>query len=350
MTTAATRRMPARVIRTAASLHATVRAASRRYSEPAARLWPRVLLRYSVDKFSPAELRAFAPFVPSVLQTLPVAISKQRSLRKLERINPAHLQWKTEDKERFYEICAAESIPHPPLCAVLGGGREKWLSELPRHFVAKDRDGAYASGFAVFERVGDDRVRIDRGPPECMESAMRRIAASPSTRLLQRRLFDHRGLRAISVHHALQTLRITTYRERDGTCRLLFWMLKLVVGSNLSDNFSGGRSGNVIAFGEPDSGRLLGARALHESGVGLVTIERHPETGRPLREHAVPLWGLAVGTALRAHRRFAEFGALGWDVAITDDGPMILEANAWWDPPTYAPRIMCESDWRTLFG
>ncbi len=41
---------------------------------------------------------------------------------------------------------------------------------------------------------------------------------------------------------------------------------------------------------------------------------------------------------------------LGWDVALTDEGPRIIEANARWNPPLYAPFLMSGADWRTIFG
>lgn len=335
---------------TLATMSEVVRGASRRFGIPAALLWPRVLRRYFLDRFSLAELRAYAPFVDEVLDTLPVLVSKEASLDRLARINPRGLQWQTEDKEKFYEICASRGIPHPRVCAVIGNGRDTRHGELPTHFISKDQGGAYASGFAVFERTDAGHVRVNAGRPEPLKDVLERLARGPSSLLLQERLFDHPGLQALSARPVLQSARINTFRAADGRCRLLFWMIKLVTGNNFSDNFSGGRSGNLIAFGAPDSGKLLGARTLHPSGVGLTTILNHPETNRPLAGFTVPLWREAVDTALQAHHHFPDFGALGWDVAITADGPKILEANAWWDPPTYAPQIMAAEDWRAIFG
>jgi hypothetical protein len=338
-------------IRTALTgLHGVVQGASRHYGVPSVSLWPCVLQRYLIDRFSVTELRAYAPFVDDVVRTLPVVISKQASLAKLARVNSRSNQGQTEDKETFYEICRANGIPHPRVCAVLGVGQANWREDLPVHFVSKDRDGAYASGFATFERIGADHVSVNGRSPQRLDEVLDRLAGGEQSLLLQERLFDHDALRALSAKPVLQTMRVNTFRQSDGRCRLLFWMIKLVVGENFSDNFSGGRTGNLIAFGNPDDGRLLGARTLHPSGVGLTTIRHHPETNRPFAGCSVPLWSEAVDAALKAHRHFPDFRALGWDVAITPEGPKILEANAWWDPPTYAPQIMSAEDWREIFG
>lgn len=335
---------------TLTGLDAIVRSASRRYELPAAILWPRVLRRYLIDQFSVTELRAYAPFVDEVVRTLPVVISKEASLAKLARINSRSKQRETEDKETFYEICREKDIPHPRVCAVLGAGRADWREDLPVHFISKDRDGAYASGFAAFERIGADHVSVNAGPPQRLDEVLDRLAGGKQSLLLQERLFDHEALRAISVKPVLQTMRVNTFRQSNGRCRLLFWMIKLVVGENFSDNFSGGKTGNLIAFGNANDGQLLGARTLHPLGVGLTTVRHHPETNRPFEGFSVPLWSEAVDAVLKAHRQFPDFRALGWDVAITPEGPKVLEANAWWDPPTYAPQIMGVEDWREIFG
>lgn len=339
-----------RVRATLIGMREVVRGAASRFGITAVVLWPKVLRRYLVDQFSVAELRAFAPFVSEVADTMPVIISKEKALDKLARGNSRSQAWKTENKEAFYEICRAAGIPHPKVCAVLGGGRATWLEELPRHFISKDVAGAHGSGFEVFERVDANHVRINEGEPEDLNGSLSRLSLSKSPLLLQERLFDHQDLQAIAGRRTLQTLRINTIRALDGGVRLLFWMLKLVVGQNYSDNFSGGKSGNLIAFGERNGGTLLGARQLHESGVGLKTIFEHPDSGVSIRGFVVPCWRDAVDSALMAHRAFPEFETLGWDVAVTDDGPRILEANAWWDPPLYAPDLMSVEDWRLIFG
>lgn len=339
-----------RAVEAARGIRHIVDRASARFGLSALSLWPQAVQDYARGQFSLAELNAYASFVPEVRATLPVVISKQASLAKLRRINSYAREKQTEDKALFYAICASQGIAHPRVTGVIGGGARRIDGELPQRFISKDLKGAYARGFATFERAGPGDVRIDGGAPEPLDAVLDRLEAGERTLLLQERLFDHPVLEAIAGKPGLQTMRINSYRPPDGPARLLFWMIKLVVGDNVSDNFSGGRSGNLIAFGERDCGHLLGARRLHESGVGLATVETHPVTGARFDSMTVPLWHEAVACVLAAHESFTEFGALGWDVAVTADGPRILEANAWWDPPTYAPWLMTPEDWRLIFG
>jgi hypothetical protein len=95
---------------------------------------------------------------------------------------------------------------------------------------------------------------------------------------------------------------------------------------------------------------VRGGRAAHPQGGGLVPVDRHPDTGVELAGFEVPCWREAYALVKRAHGVFAEFGSIGWDVALTTDGPKLLEANAWWDPPTFAPHIMSREHWHEFFG
>jgi hypothetical protein len=44
--------------------------------------------------------------------------------------------------------------------------------------------------------------------------------------------------------------------------------------------------------------------------------------------HPLPLWTDTKALAIAAHRAFADRVMIGWDIAITDDGPIIVEGNS----------------------
>lgn len=342
--------MPSRIIPKVRKMRQIVHLAEDRFKAPSPVLWFRLLQRHAIDQFSLNEISEYALLAPEILANYPVLISKEASLKKLYKINNKDLQWQTENKEKFYEICASNGIRHPKVFAILGKNQQVWKDELPQHFICKDVNGAYGSGFAVFERMGKDHVAMNGGAPEKLSDAMDRLTQGRTKLLLQERLFDHPELQKISGRPTLQTLRITTFHDPQGHYRLLYWFIKLVMGSNYSDNFASGKSGNLIAFGAPDNGTLQAARTLDPSGFGLNTIFNHPESNRLLSDFTVPLWQDAINTALEAHRFFPDFKALGWDIAITPDGPKVIEANAWWDPPRATPHLMQPQDWQTVFG
>jgi hypothetical protein len=59
-------------------------------------------------------------------------------------------------------------------------------------------------------------------------------------------------------------------------------------------------------------------------------VTRHPDTGVLLDGHRLP--GLADATAMACafHREIGGLHTIGWDLALTGGGPMIVEANAHW--------------------
>jgi hypothetical protein len=111
-----------------------------------------------------------------------------------------------------------------------------------------------------------------------------------------------------------------------------------------------GTTGNLIAYGDQDAGILRGAVNIHECGSGMKVVEAHPETGVAFDGFRLPFWSDAVELVTGAQRYFAELPTLGWDIALTGDGPAIIEANSRWDPPLYAPFLMSDEAWQRIFG
>jgi hypothetical protein len=54
---------------------------------------------------------------------------------------------------------------------------------------------------------------------------------------------------------------------------------------------------------------------------------RHPVTGAPIEGRILPLWPEALELVKRAHDLIGDRVVVGWDVAILDDGPCLIEGN-----------------------
>lgn len=327
----------------------------------------RSLWLYSISRFSRKEIIGYGLFVPALTAEMPLLISKDRSLARLARINPPAFQHLTENKDEFYQICSEYRLPIPetygwtidgrPYDAsgtAIEGEREwiRYLSDrLPEEFIVKDRCGAYGSGFRAFRRAGG-LFRSAEGDDAYDVEGLTRLLGVPGSdteSIIQRRLFDAAPLEALSGRRGLQTMRINTL-QRGGHVSILFYMIKILGGQTASDNFSMGTTGNLIAYGDPDDGTLRGAVRLSECGCGMKRVVVHPGTGMPLDGFRLPHWHEAIDLAKTAQRCFPTLPALGWDIALTEEGPQIIEANARWDPPLYAPFLMSPEDWGRIFG
>lgn len=309
--------------------------------------------------FSIRELRAYPRHIKRYRDRYPALVSKERSLAGLARINDHTASELTEDKHRFYRHCYQHDIPTPQHIFSTRSGDETYdhwsrldpeasYQALPRHFIVKDRQGAYGSGFRSFEKL--DGHFHSQGESLTVSSLKTYFESENTPRLIvQERVFDTRKLSDLSGTNSLQTLRLVTHLSKDGEITLLYFVLKLLANGNEADNFSAGQSGNLIAYGDPRSGTLEAAVIGQAERLGLRTIDRHPDTGVFLEGFRVPHWERAIALVSSAHHSIEGLTAIGWDVALTDRGPLILEGNAWFDPPFHVPQLLTEANWRMLF-
>ena len=55
--------------------------------------------------------------------------------------------------------------------------------------------------------------------------------------------------------------------------------------------------------------------------------DTHPDTGIPLVGYQLPMVPEAIAMAKEAAQVFPQVGHVGWDMAVTPDGPAIIEGN-----------------------
>lgn len=56
----------------------------------------------------------------------------------------------------------------------------------------------------------------------------------------------------------------------------------------------------------------------------------HPDTGVKLQGFRLPMWDKVKQLAMDAHAVLSDIDSIGWDIAITPTGPIIVEANCAW--------------------
>lgn len=64
-------------------------------------------------------------------------------------------------------------------------------------------------------------------------------------------------------------------------------------------------------------------------------FEHHPDTGVAFGSIAVPFWPDVLELVRRGARAMAPLRSLGWDVAVTPEGPIVIETNAAWAPEVF---------------
>lgn len=123
---------------------------------------------------------------------------------------------------------------------------------------------------------------------------------------------------------ALSTVRIITGLTIDNQIEVVMASFKMACGTNVVDNFS---SNGIATSVELNTGRL-------SSGIQMKVLspvyDIHPDSGGKITGRKLPCWNDAKKTVVNAHALFCQFIFLAWDVAITPEGPKILEANDNW--------------------
>jgi hypothetical protein len=117
---------------------------------------------------------------------------------------------------------------------------------------------------------------------------------------------------------SVNTIRIITYRAPDGVFHVIASVLRIGNGG-VVDNFAGG---GMFTMLDDEGVARWGAVDKHSN-----VFSTHPVTGVPIAGFAVPQFAEALAMVEEASRRLPTVPYVGWDVAITPDGPALIEAN-----------------------
>lgn len=123
----------------------------------------------------------------------------------------------------------------------------------------------------------------------------------------------------------LSSLRFITLLGAHGP-ELLRVEWKIPCGSNMVDNYNGGKSGNRLGWVDHETGVV---RRVFAGGFGpeAETASPHPDTGAALLGLRLPNWDALRALALNASTTLPGLRLQGWDIADTALGPVALEVN-----------------------
>ena len=132
----------------------------------------------------------------------------------------------------------------------------------------------------------------------------------------------------------VNTLRVVTF-VHEGKAELVYAVCKMGNGGRFVDNME---SGGLCCPIDISTGKICGIA--HSSA--LINYEKHPQTGVELIGFEIPFVNEAIELCLKAAMEIPEFRYLGWDAAITQDGPLLFEGNDYpgydfWQLPEHTP-------------
>lgn len=186
---------------------------------------------------------------------------------------------------------------------------EEFGAFLQRHpdAIAKPRTG---KGGAEVEKL-----HLPADGKELSDIYARMIAED---KLVEERIIQHDEVSGFNPH-AVNTVRITTFYTEDGPV-ILAPLMRIGCGGSVSDNFD---AGGVLVMLDPDTGAMLSGAMNHQ----YKWFDEHPETGKHFEGFRVPHWEAARNLAIEAAKLSPDAPYVGWDVAITPEGAVLVEGN-----------------------
>ena len=121
------------------------------------------------------------------------------------------------------------------------------------------------------------------------------------------------------------TIRVVTLDRGNGP-EIFRVCAKLTGNGNVADNFW--RAGNMLAPVDAATGVL--GKALTGMGIDGQRLDIHPDTGKQIEGVQLPHWDAIREAAISAATLTKGSLIIGFDIAVSPDGPVIIEAN--YDP------------------
>jgi hypothetical protein len=236
------------------------------------------------------------------------------------------------DKRLFYRRCNSVGLPIPETVAEFEGGDIRWWSErqLPRcDLFVKEGASLCGAGAARWDFAGDNKWKGADGRLLDEVELLRELCDQSHSvmMVLQRRVKNHPDLAAFGPA-GLCTVRIVTIREPgDDSPHLLLAAFRMPTGGNVADNFA---RGGLACPVDLTTG-TLGLATYKALSLAHLDVSKHPDTGIIIPGRELPNWKQVRELAICAHHVFAEFPSVGWDIAVTPEGPVLVEGNYNWD-------------------
>ncbi len=118
---------------------------------------------------------------------------------------------------------------------------------------------------------------------------------------------------------SVNTIRVSTIKH-NGTVHILAASLRIGNGKGCTDNLHGG---GICCAIDIESGITKSAGFNNNGDV----LYKHPYTNAAVIGFQIPFWNEVIETTKKCAKIIDGVNWIGWDVAITENGPVIIEGN-----------------------
>ncbi len=315
-------------------------------------------LPFSVFDISRVPESSWAEYIAKKSDSDPILLSA----------NPEDMHRFARNKVLFHQHCRRAGLPTIPIICHIGGSpdpledgvelvteaeRLRVLLGLATHFFAKTIAGSYgAEAFVIIRRGEDFEFDGQAGSASDLLAYILQKCNTQTGYIIQPQMRPHGSMLPLATAHGLPTIRVVTAMSPGGP-QALFACLRIPVGVSITDNFTHGTSGNLTAAIDVASGVLTAARgSRRRDWPVMVNVDAHPDTGYRIAGSQLPFWPEILGIALRGQQSLPRFKTIGWDIANTQQGVVLVEANSKYDMDIVqvSHRRGLKSEWTSKLG
>lgn len=195
-----------------------------------------------------------------------------------------------------------------------------------RQCVIKETETSHGEGVIVvkdIEYLGQDcKLYYFNGKDELLSNVLGRHP------LLFEGLVQQTGQFSQMNESSVNTIRCMTTLYPDGEARIIATFIKIGRAGKCVDN--AGDGGNVDVCVDTETGKIKYA-IQYDGWRKIKDIECHPDSGNQLNGIVIENWEKIKAEVIKFQQAFPYCKAAGWDIAITDEGPVVIEVNDSWD-------------------
>ena len=135
--------------------------------------------------------------------------------------------------------------------------------------------------------------------------------------------------------NAVNSMRIITLLDDDKKVHCLYVVQKIGLNGSVIDNNC------MFSPVDIETGRIKYPAHSGDTTLGIVYTE-HPNSGITIQGYQLPYVKEAVQMVFEAAQKIPQVRYVGWDVAVTENGPIIIEGNTYcahdfWQLPPHTP-------------
>jgi hypothetical protein len=245
-----------------------------------------------------------------------------------------------DNKLKFAAFCKEIGVPTPPLFGIARHGEltlEPGAEEqLDQDLFIKPVKSKGSRGIEVFRSIGPGRYRDPAGREIDRATLMAHLVERSKSKALmvQRRLSNHPAV-ADLAEQSLMAIRVITCKSAPDKQAIVTYAFIRII-TRLEPSWP-----VTYELGIPvdlATGKLGPATGDKEKWI-LEWWDVHPVTGAPVTGRVLPHWDGVKEIVIKAHNAAQGRLLVGWDVAVTPDGPLLLEGNSY--PDVDFPQRVC---------